>query len=84
MTAIAAQAKDVNTIFGAMIIGGVVAILVGLFIRQIRKVFPPLVIGTVILAIGLSLYSTAVNYMAGNSSYYYVGELGEQGKTGAH
>ena len=47
MTAIAAQAKDVNTIFGAMIIGGVVAILVGLFIRQIRKVFPPLVIGTV-------------------------------------
>src|SRR5699024_11480423 len=37
MTAIAAQAKDVNTIFGAMIIGGVVAILVGLFIRQDRK-----------------------------------------------
>ena len=68
MTAIAAQAKDVNTIFGAMIIGGVVAILVGLFIRQIRKVFPPLVIGTVILAIGLSLYSTAVNYMAGGTS----------------
>ena len=33
MTAIAAQAKDVNTIFGAMVIGGVVAILVGLFIR---------------------------------------------------
>ena len=33
MTAIAAQAKDVNTIFGAMLAGGVVAILVGLFIR---------------------------------------------------
>ena len=83
MTAIAAQAKDVNTIFGAMIIGGVVAILVGLFIRQIRKVFPPLVIGTVILAIGLSLYSTAVNYMAGNSSNTYEVIVEQQGKTEA-
>lgn len=81
MTAIAAQAKNVDTIFGAMIIGGVVAILVGLFIRQIRKVFPPLVIGTVILAIGLSLYSTAVNYMAGNSSNTYEVIVEQQGKT---
>ena len=68
MTAIAAQAKDVNTILGAMIIGGIVAIIVGLTIKTIRKVFPPLVIGTVIFAIGLSLYKTAINYMAGNSS----------------
>lgn len=37
MTAIAAQAKDVDTIFGAMIIGGVVAIVVGLTIKQIRR-----------------------------------------------
>lgn len=43
MTAIAAQAQDVNTIFGAMIVGGIVAIIVGLTIKQIRKVFPPLV-----------------------------------------
>ena len=83
MTAIAAQAKDVNTIFGAMVIGGVVAIIVGLTIRQIRKVFPPLVIGTVILAIGLSLYSTAVNYMAGNSSNTYEVIVEQQGKTEA-
>ena len=83
MTAIAAQAKDVDTIFGAMVIGGVVAIIVGLTIRQIRKVFPPLVIGTVILAIGLSLYSTAVSYMAGNSSNTYEVIVEQQGKTEA-
>ena len=71
MTAIAAQAQDVNTIFGAMIVGGIVAIIVGLTIKQIRKVFPPLVIGTVIFAIGLSLYKTAINYMAGNSANTY-------------
>ncbi|MBO5460319.1 MAG: purine/pyrimidine permease [Ruminococcus sp.] len=71
MTAIAAQAKGIDTILGAMLFGGVVAILVGIFIKQIRKVFPPLVIGTVIFAIGLSLYKTAINYMAGNSSNTY-------------
>lgn len=83
MTAIAAQAKDVDTIFGAMIIGGVVAIVVGLSIKQIRKVFPPLVIGTVIFAIGLSLYTTAINYMAGNSSNTYEVIVEQQGKTEA-
>ena len=83
MTAIAAQAKDVDTIFGAMLIGGVVAIIVGLTIKQIRKVFPPLVIGTVIFAIGLSLYTTAINYMAGNSSNTYELVVEQQGKTEA-
>lgn len=83
MTAIAAQAKDVDTIFGAMLIGGVVAIVVGLTIKQIRKVFPPLVIGTVIFAIGLSLYTTAINYMAGNSSNTYELVVEQQGKTEA-
>ena len=83
MTAIAAQAKDVNTIFGAMIIGGIVAIVVGLTIKQIRKVFPPLVIGTVIFAIGLSLYKTAINYMAGNSANTYEVIVEQRGQTAA-
>ena len=83
MTAIASQAKGVDTILGAMVIGGIVAILVGLFIKQIRKVFPPLVIGTVIFAIGLSLYKTAINYMAGNSANTYELVVEQQGKTAA-
>lgn len=83
MTAIAVQAKDVDTIFGAMIVGGVVAIVVGLTVKQIRKLFPPLVIGTVVFAIGLSLYVTAVNYMAGNSVNTYELVVETQGKTPA-
>lgn len=58
---------DVATILGAQVVGGVVAILVGLFIRQIRRFFPPLITGTVVFAIGLSLYPTAINYMAGGA-----------------
>lgn len=62
-----AQEYDVATILGAQIVGGLIAILVGIFIRQIRKFFPPLITGTVVFAIGLSLYPTAVNYMAGGA-----------------
>lgn len=58
---------DVATILGAQIVGGIVAIIVGIFIKQIRKFFPPLITGTVVFAIGLSLYPTAVNYMAGGT-----------------
>ena len=59
---------DVATILGAQIVGGIVAVLVGIFIKQIRKFFPPLITGTVVFAIGLSLYPTAINYMAGGRS----------------
>ena len=67
MQAIAGE-FGVGTILGAQIVGGVVAVLVGIFIKQIRKFFPPLITGTVVFAIGLSLYPTAINYMAGGTS----------------
>ncbi len=60
-----AEGYGIGAIFGAQIVGGVVAILVGLTIKYIRKFFPPLIAGTVVFTIGLSLYPTAINYMAG-------------------
>ena len=59
---------DIATILGAQLIGGIVAIIVGLFIDTIRKFFPPLIAGTVVFTIGLSLYPTAVTYMAGGGN----------------
>lgn len=55
-------------ILGAQIVGGVVGILVGIFIKPLRKFFPPIVAGTVVLSIGLSLYTTAVNYIGGGAA----------------
>lgn len=63
-----AESYDVGTILGAQVIGGIVAILVGFTIRKIRVLFPPIVTGTVVFTIGLSLYPTAVKYMAGGAS----------------
>ena len=57
----------VPMILGAQIVGGVCAIIVGLTIKKIRKFFPPLIAGTVVFTIGLSLYPTAINYMAGGA-----------------
>lgn len=58
---------DLPTILGAEIVGGLIAILFGIFVKQIRVLFPPLVTGTVIFTIGLSLYPTAIKYMAGGA-----------------
>ncbi len=62
-----AEASGVSAILGAQIVGGICALIVGLTIKKIRKFFPPLIAGTVVFTIGLSLYPTAINYMAGGS-----------------
>lgn len=58
---------DLATILGAQVVGGLVAVLFGIFLKQLRVFFPPLVTGTVIFTIGLSLYPTAIKYMAGGA-----------------
>lgn len=64
MQALASE-YGVAAILGAQLCGGVCAVIVGLLIRRIRRFFPPLVAGTVVFTIGLSLYPIAINYMAG-------------------
>ena len=68
MQAIAASGGGLSAIAGAMLVGGVVAVIVGIFVRKIRLLFPPVITGTVVFTIGLSLYPTAINYMAGGAS----------------
>lgn len=63
-----AESFDVATILGAQMIGAVVALLVGISVKKIRVLFPPIITGTVVFTIGLSLYPTAINYMAGGTS----------------
>ncbi len=57
----------ISAIFGAQLVGAFASIFIGIAIGRIRRFFPPIVSGTVVLSIGLSLYSTAVTYMAGGS-----------------
>ena len=60
-----AEGYGISTILGAQI---VVAFIMGILVKKIRVFFPPLITGTVVFTIGLSLYPTAINYMAGGTS----------------
>lgn len=74
LTVIGAQ-YGLAGIFGAQIVAGIVTIILGLGIRKIRKFFPPVVTGTIILSIGLSLYPIAINYMAGGTASESYGSM---------
>lgn len=66
----------ISAIFGAQLIAAFTSIIIGMFIGKIRKFFPPIVCGTVVLAIGLSLYNTAINYFGGGSAAQAAGTFG--------
>ena len=74
---------DIATIAGAMIVGGIVAAVVGVFVKKIRRFFPPIITGTVVFTIGLSLYPTAINYMAGGTGNTYEVVVLRKGLTSA-
>lgn len=66
----------ISAIFGAQLVAAFASIFIGMFIGKIRKFFPPIVCGTVVLTIGLSLYSTAINYFGGGSAAKAAGTFG--------
>lgn len=65
----------IGAVYGAQLVGGVIAFIVGMNIKRIYKYFPPMVSGTVVLTIGLSLYSVALNYMAGGNGNPNQGDM---------
>lgn len=66
----------IAAIFGSQLVAGFVSIFIGMFMGKIRRFFPPIVSGTVVLSIGLSLYETAITYMGGGSSTQSAGTFG--------
>ncbi|OEH84266.1 uracil permease [Desulfuribacillus stibiiarsenatis] len=54
-----------SAVFGAALIGGLFEMVLGSFLKPLRKLFPPVVTGTVLLTIGLYLIPTGMNYVAG-------------------
>lgn len=83
MQAIVGGGGDIATITGAMVVGGIVAAVVGVFVKKIRRFFPPIITGTVVFTIGLSLYPTAINYMAGGAGNTYEVVVLRKGLTSA-
>lgn len=52
-------------IFGAVILASPVEIIIGYFFDDVRRLFPPLVTGIVVMLVGLTLIPIAMQYSAG-------------------
>lgn len=64
-----------GAIMGASIIGGLFETVLGAFLKPLRKFFPAIVTGVVVLAIGLSLIAVGVNSFGGGSGAPDFGSL---------
>lgn len=69
MVAIATSGADVGItgIFGATLASGIFGIMIVPFFTRLLKFFPPLVTGTVITSIGISLMPVGINWAAGGA-----------------
>lgn len=56
-----------GALMGASFIGGIFEMVLGLFIKPLRKLFPPIVTSLVIISIGLSLLPVGINYFGGGA-----------------
>lgn len=69
----------ISGIFGAALVGSFVMIIGSQFMPQIRKLFPPVVSGTVVMLIGLTILPVSVDWLAGGfvgqEQYGEVGNL---------
>ena len=54
-------------IMGASLVGALLEIVLGFFIKPLRKLFPPIVTSLVVISIGLSLLPVGINYFAGGA-----------------
>ncbi|MCL1994146.1 MAG: NCS2 family nucleobase:cation symporter [Spirochaetes bacterium] len=60
-------AHGINVILGSVLVASFAGVFMGLFIKYLRKVFPPIVIGSILMAIGLNLLPVGVNNFAGGA-----------------
>ena len=65
-----------GAIMGASLIGGLFEGVLGFMLKPLRRFFPPVVTGAVVLSIGLSLISVGVNSFGGGNNAKDFGSLG--------
>jgi uracil-xanthine permease len=58
--------EGARAIFGAIIAAGVISILIAPVVSRLLRFFPPVVTGTIILVIGVSLMRIGINWIFGN------------------
>jgi xanthine permease len=62
------KAYGFTGVLGSALVGSLAAVLFGIFIKPLRRFFPGLVTGVVLIAIGLNLMPVGANYFAGGAN----------------
>ncbi|MGJ7905460.1 nucleobase:cation symporter-2 family protein [Actinopolyspora sp. H202] len=62
------QQQALSIVYGSVLIAGILAFIAAPYFSRLVRFFPPLVNGTVITLIGLSLFPVAIGWIAGNDS----------------
>ena len=61
--------------YGSCLVGGIFEGILGAFLKPLRKFFPAIVTGSVVIAIGLSLLGVGINYFCGGTGKNDYGSL---------
>ena len=59
------QTKGIDVLYGSLFLSGLLVILIAPFFASLVKLFPPVVTGSVVTIIGITLMPVAMNYIAG-------------------
>lgn len=69
------EALGLPVLFGAQLVAALSSVLVAFVLPYIRKFFPPIVTGTIIVSIGISCFSIAAYNLAGGQGDPTMGQL---------
>ncbi|MEG0227520.1 MAG: solute carrier family 23 protein, partial [Lachnospiraceae bacterium] len=65
----------IAVIIGAQIIAGLLSVVFGVYLKKVRKFFPPVVTGTIVMTVGISIFNLAIGNMAGGTASESFGDL---------
>ena len=68
MVAVATGSGGITAVFGSIIVAGLIGLAISPFFSQVVRFFPPVVNGTIITVIGVSLFPVAVRWAMGGNA----------------
>ncbi|PJN90065.1 nucleobase:cation symporter-2 family protein [Bacillus sp. mrc49] len=74
MIAIGTQ-YGINSIYGSILVSGLIVVLISKFFGKLARFFPPIVTGSVVLIIGITLIPVAINNLGGGQGAEDFGDL---------
>ncbi|MGE6376491.1 nucleobase:cation symporter-2 family protein [Peribacillus muralis] len=74
MIAIGTQ-YGINSIYGSILVSGLLVVLISKFFGKLARFFPPIVTGSVVLIIGITLIPVAINNLGGGQGADDFGDL---------